>query len=41
MASYDSLTELPNRFFFMDKMGEALQRTKEEANYLFAVLFLD
>ena len=41
LASHDPLTSLPNRFLFMDKLGEALERTKQEADYLFAVLFLD
>ncbi|MCI0529226.1 MAG: EAL domain-containing protein, partial [Nitrospira sp.] len=40
-AFYDELTNLPNRALFMDRLGRAIERSKRDANYLFAVLFLD
>jgi len=40
-AFYDSLTKLPNRALFIDRLGQAIKRRKREPNYLFAVLFLD
>ncbi len=40
-ALYDSLTRLPNRALFMDRLGQATKRAKQEPDYLFAVLFLD
>lgn len=40
-AFYDPLTELPNRSLFNQKLAEALQRSKQDSNYQFAVLFLD
>jgi diguanylate cyclase (GGDEF)-like protein/PAS domain S-box-containing protein len=40
-AFYDTLTKLPNRALFMDRLGQAIKRRKREPNYLFAVLFLD
>jgi len=39
-AFYDSLTNLPNRTLFMDRLATAWQRSQHE-DYLFAVLFLD
>lgn len=39
-AYYDSLTGLPNRAFFMDRLREASIKAKQKHN-LFAVLFLD
>lgn len=39
-AFRDSLTNLPNRALFMDRLGHALARTERRADYL-AVLFLD
>lgn len=41
LAMYDALTDLPNRVFFSQQLAEALQRSKQEPNYTFAVLFLD
>jgi|GEM_PF-2289713 len=38
---YDSLTGLPNRALFLDRLGRAMARLKREKHYLFAVLFLD
>ena len=38
---HDTLTGLPNRTFFMEQLGQALVRTKQNSDYSFAVLFLD
>jgi diguanylate cyclase (GGDEF)-like protein/PAS domain S-box-containing protein len=38
---HDALTGLPNRVFFMKRLEQALQRTKTDKDYAFAVLFLD
>ena len=38
---HDGLTGLPNRVFFMKHLEQALQRTKTDKDYAFAVLFLD
>lgn len=40
-AFYDSLTNLPNRTLFMDRLGHTLKRSIRSQDYLFAVLFLD
>lgn len=40
-ATHDALTELPNRALFMDRLTQALERSKRQKNFLFAVLFLD
>jgi diguanylate cyclase (GGDEF)-like protein len=40
-ALYDSLTQLPSRALFLDRLGQATKRAKQEQGYLFAVLFLD
>ncbi|MGK7950057.1 MAG: EAL domain-containing protein [Xenococcaceae cyanobacterium] len=40
-ALHDSLTKLPNRALFMDRLEQQLKRTKTQENYEFAVLFLD
>jgi diguanylate cyclase (GGDEF)-like protein/PAS domain S-box-containing protein len=40
-ASHDSLTNLPNRMMFLNRLQQALLKKKEEPDYLFAVLFLD
>jgi diguanylate cyclase (GGDEF)-like protein len=40
-AFYDSLTSLPNRTLFMDRLHNSLQRKKRHPDYVFAVLFLD
>lgn len=40
-AFYDSLTGLPNRALFVERVGEALQQAKHGQAGLFAVLFLD
>ena len=40
-ALHDSLTQLPNRALFMDRLEQQLKRTKTQQDYEFAVLFLD
>ena len=40
-AYHDALTGLPNRNFFIDTLKELLQKTKENSESNFAVLFLD
>jgi len=40
-AFHDSLTELPNRALFMDRLERSLRNTKRHPEQLFAVLFLD
>lgn len=41
IIQYDSLTGLPNRVLFTEKLEIALKRCKEKSDYHFAVLFLD
>jgi len=40
-AFYDSLTLLPNRVLFEDRLQQAFERSKRQKDYKFAVLFLD
>jgi len=40
-AFYDSLTALPNRTLFMDRLRGALMRARRHRDYSFAVFFLD
>lgn len=40
-AFHDSLTNLPNRALFMNRLRHAIAHTKTRKDYLFAVLFLD
>ena len=40
-AFYDSVTGLPNRVLFLDRLRQAFERSKRRKNYLFAVLFVD
>jgi len=40
-AFYDSLTHLPNRALLLDRLHQAVRRTKADSCYSFAVLFLD
>lgn len=40
-ALHDSLTGLPNRALFMDRLDHAIEREKRNPDYTFAVLFLD
>ncbi len=41
MALYDSLTGLPNRALFLERLEQALNSAKADSVYQFAVLFLD
>ncbi|MEH1802529.1 MAG: amino acid permease [Nostoc sp.] len=38
---HDELTGLPNQRLFMERVQQAIEQTKQQNNYLFAVLFLD
>ncbi len=40
-AFYDTLTSLPNRTLFLDRVGHAIDRTRQSSDYRFAVLFID
>ena len=40
-AFYDSLTNLPNRALFMDRLRSSLERRKRHPDHSFAVLFID
>lgn len=40
-ALHDALTQLPNRTLFVERVERALQRQKRDADYQFAVLFID
>jgi diguanylate cyclase (GGDEF)-like protein/PAS domain S-box-containing protein len=40
-ALHDTLTQLPNRSLFAERIQLALDRTKRRSDYLFAVLFID
>lgn len=40
-ALHDSLTGLPNRTLLMDRIQQALRRSKRRKDYVFAVLFID
>ncbi|MEA5540826.1 EAL domain-containing protein [Limnoraphis robusta Tam1] len=40
-AYHDSLTRLPNRAFFMDKLQLTLNQARQHSDHLFAVLFID
>jgi diguanylate cyclase (GGDEF)-like protein/PAS domain S-box-containing protein len=40
-AVHDTLTGLPNRTLFMDRLAQALERKKRHPDYLFAVLYID
>jgi diguanylate cyclase (GGDEF)-like protein len=41
MAYYDQLTQIPNRAKFLSHINRLLQRTKQQSDYMFAVLFID
>jgi diguanylate cyclase (GGDEF)-like protein len=38
---HDALTGLPNRTLFMEYLNKALQRSRRNEDYLFAILFID
>lgn len=40
-ALHDSLTGLPNRALFTDRLTQAISRTMRNSDFLFAVMFLD
>ena len=40
-AKHDSLTHLPNRSAFMERIEQALKQSQNDPNYQFAVLFID
>ncbi|MUG98354.1 diguanylate cyclase [Scytonema sp. UIC 10036] len=40
-AFYDTLTGLPNRALFLERLGQAFERSQRSNDYNFAVLFLD
>ena len=40
-AFYDSLTGIPNRALFMERLGRALERSRRRPDYSFAVLLAD
>ena len=40
-ARFDHLTELPNRRALLDVLEKCIERTKEDSNYRYDVLFLD
>ncbi|BAT51709.1 response regulator receiver modulated diguanylate cyclase with PAS/PAC sensor [Nostoc sp. NIES-3756] len=40
-AFYDGLTGLPNKVLFLDRLKQAIERSKRRSDYRFAVLFLD
>ncbi|MEH1903178.1 MAG: diguanylate cyclase [Nostoc sp.] len=40
-AFYDGLTALPNRVLFLDRLTQAIERSRRKSDYYFAVLFLD
>lgn len=40
-ALYDTLTELPNRTLFHDRLAQAVNKTKRNRHYSFGILFLD
>jgi diguanylate cyclase (GGDEF)-like protein len=41
LALHDTLTGLPNRVLFVERLKQALDRFKQQPEYKFAVLFLD
>lgn len=40
-AKHDSLTNLPNRSAFVERVEQALKQSHQDTGYLFAVLFID
>ncbi|MEH2276156.1 MAG: EAL domain-containing protein [Nostoc sp.] len=41
ISFHDGLTGLPNQRLFIERVQQAIERTKDQKNYFFAVLFLD
>ena len=41
IAFHDTLTELPNRALFMERLNECIERSKRQPDYILAVLFTD
>lgn len=41
MALHDSLTDLPNRSWFLQKLKQELEKTQQQQNYQFAVISFD
>jgi diguanylate cyclase (GGDEF)-like protein len=40
-SHHDSLTDLPNRAFFLERLSQSILRSKKEKGFVFAVLFFD
>ncbi|EAZ88420.1 hypothetical protein CY0110_06459 [Crocosphaera chwakensis CCY0110] len=40
-ALHDTLTKLPNRLLFIDRLNQSIERIKRHPTYSFAVLFID
>lgn len=40
-ALHDSLTELPNRALFIDRLNHVIERSKRDNRHIYAVIFLD
>ena len=40
-AMHDSLTELPNRALFIDRLRHVIERCKRDSHHIYAVIFLD
>jgi diguanylate cyclase (GGDEF)-like protein/PAS domain S-box-containing protein len=40
-VSHDSLTSLPNRSLFLDRLNHSINNTRRKKDFLFAVLFVD
>ncbi len=40
-ATHDALTNLPNRAFFMSRLGQALKKARELPNHNVSILFID
>jgi diguanylate cyclase (GGDEF)-like protein/PAS domain S-box-containing protein len=40
-AMHDSLTELPNRALFIDRLNHVIERSKRDSRHIYAVIFLD
>jgi diguanylate cyclase (GGDEF)-like protein len=41
IAFHDALTDLPNRTLLMERLNECIARSRQESDYLFAILFTD